>query len=75
MSGTQTLWGSSSLAVAAKLLLQAALEDASNQRFVLLDESAVPLYSAAAVYLQLMAETKSRMNGCQVTAQHPRACI
>ncbi len=66
----QTWWGSSSLDVAAKLVLRAALADASNQRFVMLGETAVPLYSAAAVYLQLMGETKSRVHGCQVTSRH-----
>ena len=58
--------------IAAKLLLAAALQDPTNQQFVLLDESAVPMYSAAAVYLQLIGETKSRLNACKVTAQLSR---
>ena len=51
-------------------MLRAALAEASNQRFVMLGESAVPLYSAAAVYLQLMGETKSRIHSCKVTTRH-----
>ena len=66
MWGAQTRWGTSTLTVAFKLLLKEALTEPSNQRFVLLDESAVPLYPAAAVYLQLMGESKSRVAACVV---------
>ncbi len=52
MCPAQTRWGTSTLTIAFKLLLKEALTEPSNQRFVLLDESAVPLYPAAAVYLQ-----------------------
>ena len=62
----QTRWGTSTLTVAFKLLLKEALTEPSNQRFVLLDESAVPLYPAAAIYLQLMGEAKSRVAACVV---------
>ena len=75
----QTRWGSSTLTVAFKLLLKTALLEPSNQRFVLLDESAVPLYPAAAVYLQLMGETKSRVAACAVrcprTNPHPNPAL
>ena len=65
----QTRWGSSTLTVAFKLLLKEALTEPSNQRFVLMDESTVPLYPAAAIYLQLMSETKSRVASCVVRRQ------
>ena len=74
--GLQTWWASASLDIAAKLLLAAALEEPANQRFVLLDESAVPMYSAAAVYLQLMGETKSRIHACKASCPaHQAACV
>ena len=63
---SQTDWGRPSLTVATQLLLRAALEDAENERFVLLDETAVPLYPAPATYLLLIGETRSRMRGCEV---------
>ena len=44
-------------------------------RFVLLDESAVPLYPAAAVYLQLMGEAKSRVAACVVSSLIFLLCI
>ena len=44
---------------AERMLLRSALEQPSNQRFVLISESCVPLYSANIVYLQLMTCTRS----------------
>ena len=61
---TQVEWGSHALVVAARLLLAAALQDANNLRFVLLSESALPLYAPAAVHQQLLAEARSRVNAC-----------
>ncbi len=50
--------------LAEVLLVQAALGDPLNQRFVLLSESCIPLYPAATVYAQLMSEGRSRVNTC-----------
>ena len=49
---------------AERRLLIAALEDAANQRFVLLSETCVPLFPPASVWLQLMHESRSRLNAC-----------
>ena len=49
---------------AERRLLIAALRDAANQRFVLLSETCVPLFPPAAVWLQLMHESRSRLNAC-----------
>lgn len=59
-----TEWGGFTLASATRALLRAALEDASNQRFALLSESCVPLYSPLVVYTQLVYSEKSRINAC-----------
>ncbi len=53
-----------SLTEATKLLLQAALLEPLNNRFVLLSETHVPLYPPGLVYLQLQTEQVSRMDGC-----------
>ena len=60
----QTHWGTHSLTVAIRALLEFALEDTLNQRFVLLSESDVPLYPATVFWLQLMAEPDSRIRAC-----------
>nr|GMD08947.1 glycosyltransferase BC10-like isoform X1 [Ipomoea batatas] len=52
-------WGQSSMIEAERLLLNAALEDPANQRFVLLSESCVPLYNFSYVYAYLMASPRS----------------
>ena len=41
-----------------------ALQDPLAQRFVVLSESCVPLFPADAVWLQLLAQPKSRLNAC-----------
>lgn len=46
------------------MLLRAALVNPRNQRFVLLSETCVPLYTAAVVWAQLMGERRSRSNTC-----------
>ena len=56
----QVDWGSHDLVVAARHLLAAALANPSNQRFVLLSESGIPLYPPAAMHLQLLSEDLSR---------------
>ncbi len=60
----QAQWGTFDLVQAARLLLAAALAEANTQRFVLLSESCVPLYAPQVVYMQLMAEGKSRVDAC-----------
>ncbi|GAB4823196.1 hypothetical protein N2152v2_010242 [Parachlorella kessleri] len=57
-------WGQSTELLAEVLLVQAALGDPLNQRFVLLSESCIPLYPVATVYAQLMSEGRSRVNTC-----------
>ena len=61
----QMHWGTHSLTVAIRALLEAAVEDSLNQRFVLLSESDVPLYPATVTYMQLMAEADSRVRACR----------
>ena len=60
----QTQWGTHSLTKAILLLLETALEEPLNQRFVLLSESDIPLYPPAVVWLQLTTEQKSRIHAC-----------
>ena len=36
-----------------------------NKKMILLSESDVPLYSPHVTYLQLMMETRSRLNACK----------
>lgn len=60
----QTQWGTHSLTKAILLLMETALEEPLNQRFVLLSESDIPLYPPAVVWLQLTSEHKSRIHSC-----------
>ncbi|XP_074271995.1 glycosyltransferase BC10-like [Silene latifolia] len=55
----QVLWGESSMIEAERLLLDAALEDPANQRFVLLSDSCVPLYNFSYIYDYIMGSPKS----------------
>ncbi|XP_054779347.1 glycosyltransferase BC10-like isoform X2 [Prosopis cineraria] len=55
----QVLWGESSMIQAERLLLDAALEDPANQRFVLLSDSCVPLYNFTFVYNYVMGSPRS----------------
>ncbi|KAI3741022.1 hypothetical protein L1987_58686 [Smallanthus sonchifolius] len=52
-------WGQSSMIEAERLLLRAALENPANQRFVLLSDSCVPLYSFSYIYDYLMGSSRS----------------
>ncbi|RAL49555.1 hypothetical protein DM860_012988 [Cuscuta australis] len=52
-------WGESSMIEAERLLLEEALEDPANQRFVLLSDSCVPLYNFSYVYKYLMDSPRS----------------
>ena len=51
---------------AMRRMLSAALKDRANQRFILLSESCIPLYSPLIVYQQLMHEKRSRISACAV---------
>ena len=64
-SSILTEWGQPTLIMAERLLLQRALQDRTNQRFVLLSESCIPLYSPQLIYQQLMGELRSRINACR----------
>lgn len=65
----QARWGSFNLVEASRTLLAAALRDPLNQRFVLLSESCVPLYSPQVVYMQLLSEQGSRVDACGRTVR------
>ncbi|CAL1370669.1 unnamed protein product [Linum trigynum] len=52
-------WGSSTMVDAERRLLASALLDPSNQRFVLLSESCVPLFDFATTYRYLMDSSRS----------------
>ena len=45
-------------------MLEAALEDSLNQKFVMLSETTIPLHPPEIVYLQLVHESKSRVSAC-----------
>ncbi|CAK9137257.1 unnamed protein product [Ilex paraguariensis] len=55
----EVAWGESSMIEAERLLLEAALQDPANRRFVLLSDSCVPLYNFSYIYNSLMASPKS----------------
>ncbi|XP_010533794.1 PREDICTED: uncharacterized protein LOC104809482 [Tarenaya hassleriana] len=55
----KVVWGESSMIAAERLLLAAALEDLSNQRFVLVSDSCAPLYDFGYTYRYLMSSPKS----------------
>ncbi|CAN1843544.1 Glycosyltransferase BC10 [Linum perenne] len=55
----QVVWGESTMIQAEKLLLQAALHDPANQRFVLLSDSCIPLYNFSYTYSYIMSSPKS----------------
>ncbi|KAL0668060.1 hypothetical protein Bca4012_030764 [Brassica carinata] len=55
----QVVWGEASMIAAERLLLASALEEPSNQRFVLLSDSCVPLYDFGYIYTYLMSSPKS----------------
>jgi hypothetical protein len=61
-----TEWGGMSLVVAERLLLQAALQEPTNSRFLLVSDSGIPLYDPLTFYQQLMHEERSRVKACRV---------
>lgn len=60
-----TMGAAACQAEAERLLLAAALADASNQRFVLISETCIPLYPAPVVWAQLLSEPLARMHACR----------
>ncbi|KAL2321183.1 hypothetical protein Fmac_030152 [Flemingia macrophylla] len=52
-------WGESSMIEAERRLLANALLDYSNQRFVLLSESCIPLFNFSTIYTYLMNSTQT----------------
>ncbi|KAK9823942.1 hypothetical protein WJX72_006544 [[Myrmecia] bisecta] len=62
----EVAWGTHSLIAATRNLLEEALQDPLNQRFVLLSESGIPLYPPTTTWLQLTGEDKSRINACKL---------
>lgn len=59
-----TAWGDHSLVAATRALIAAAMMHPDNAWFVLVSESDIPLYDPLTFYLQLMSESKSRVNAC-----------
>jgi Core-2/I-Branching enzyme len=55
-------WGSADLVQASRFLLWEAFRDPSNERFILLSESDLPLFHPLVFYRQVMGEEKSRAN-------------
>lgn len=45
-------------------LLQAALEDPTNQRFLLVSDQSIPIYPPEVLYAELMAEGQSKVDAC-----------
>nr|XP_043621227.1 glycosyltransferase BC10-like [Erigeron canadensis] len=52
-------WGKPTMIEAEKLLFKAALDDTTNQIFVLLSDSCVPLYNFSYIYTYLMSAPRS----------------
>ena len=72
-------------AEAERRLLGAGLQEATNQRFLLLSESCVPLYPPAIVWSRVLTEPLSRINACadssaadvrrRMTYRCPPSCV
>ena len=58
----QTEWGHHTLSQATRRLLQAALGNPLNQRFVLLCGATIPVRPARFTYTQLIGERRSRFD-------------
>ncbi|XP_055803443.1 glycosyltransferase BC10-like [Solanum dulcamara] len=52
-------WGEASMIEAERLLLEEALKDSANRRFVLLSESCIPLYNFSYIYTYLTTSPRS----------------
>ena len=57
------------LSAAMFVLLRAAVHNPVNRYFVLLSEACVPIYPAAALYLQVVHEPRSRITGAALQTQ------
>ena len=68
---TGRAWGQFSLIQAEVRLIEEAVKDPLNRKFVLLSEACVPLHSPEVMYLQLMSELKSRLRGCMSLPLNP----
>jgi len=55
-------WGSADLVQATRFLLWEAFRDPSNQRFILMSESDLPLFHPLVFYRQILGEERSRAN-------------
>ncbi|KAJ6910665.1 glycosyltransferase BC10-like [Populus alba x Populus x berolinensis] len=55
-------WGNTNIIEAERRLLANALLDISNQRFVLLSESCIPIFNFSTVYTYLMNSTKNHVD-------------
>lgn len=62
-----TVWGTHTIVDATRALLAAALTNPRAEKFLLMSESDVPLYSPMALYTQMMSESRSRVNACNNT--------
>lgn len=60
----ETTWTSYNMTDAVRIMIRHALRDPSAQYFAVLSDTGVPLYPPTVVYIQLMAETRSRINAC-----------
>lgn len=59
--------------IAAELrLLEAALKDDRNQKFVLLSEACAPIHPPEVIYAQALHESKSRINACLTKQNYGR---
>lgn len=54
-----------SMVRATKYMLEEALLDSRNQRFVVLSDSHIPLYPAALLYRQVLSEPLARVQACE----------
>lgn len=57
-----TRWGTHSLVEAARHLLWQAYRDPSNQRFILISESDIPIWDPLTFYREIMAEPRSHVD-------------
>jgi hypothetical protein len=60
-------WGGHSLIDATRVLFAASLTNPLVTKLFLVSESDVPLYGPELLYIQLVSESKSRINGCNTT--------
>ncbi|XP_047306186.1 glycosyltransferase BC10-like [Impatiens glandulifera] len=65
-------WGEPTMIQAERLLLEEALNDPTNQRFILLSDSCVPLYNFTHIYNYLMSSPKSFVDSFVVAEKEDR---